>query len=87
MSHDSIDYWGNDRPKCPHCGTDFKVWGDDNPLLLNYQDGGKTDFECVSCRKEFVCVTMVKYAFSTAISEDAADDGEWGPQVAAAQPS
>lgn len=78
-----IDYWANDLPKCPHCGTDFQVWRGDNPISLNYEDGGKTTFECASCSKEFVCVTMVKYKFSTAPTEEAADDCEWGPADAA----
>lgn len=78
----SIDYWGNKMPKCPHCGTDFPVWDYDNPLSLNYEDGGHTEFECRSCRKPFVCVTQVNYTFSTAVSDEAADDDNWGPQEA-----
>jgi len=79
-----IDYWNNDLPKCPHCDADFGVWSDDNPLSLNYEDGGKTDFECTSCGKGFVCVTAVRYKFSTAVSEEDADDDNWGPQEQAA---
>jgi hypothetical protein len=60
------------------------VWSGDNPLTLNYEDGGYTMFECESCRKEFVCVTAVEYSFSTAASEEAASDEEWGPQQAEA---
>lgn len=76
---DQIHYWANRLPKCPHCDTDLQVWDFDNPLALNYEDGGKTDFDCPSCKKGFVCVTIVKYEFSTAVSEEAADDEEWGP--------
>lgn len=63
----------------PHCGTDFKVWTDDRPLSLNYEDDGHTTFDCSDCGKEFVCVTSVRYVFATAVSEEAASDGEWGP--------
>jgi hypothetical protein len=77
---DSIDYWGNDLPKCPHCGTDFQVWKDDNPLNLSYEDDGQSVFDCDSCRKEFVVVTQVQYRFHTAVSEEAADEQQWGPQ-------
>lgn len=79
MPHE-LDYWRNDKPKCPHCGANFEVWEGDNPLDLNYQDDGKTTFECERCNKEFVCVTYISYSFSTAVSEEAADDDEWGPQ-------
>lgn len=79
-----IEYYRNNLPKCPHCDTDFDVWDDDRPMVLNYEDGGKTTFECGFCNKEFVCVTIVEYKFSTAVSEDAADDDEWGPQKEAA---
>lgn len=75
-----IDYWANKLPKCPHCDADFDVWHGDRPLALSYEEGGKTTFNCVRCQKEFICVTMVTYTFSTAVSEDAADNEEWGPQ-------
>lgn len=80
----SIDYWGNKTPKCPHCDKDLDVWGGDNPNSLNYEDDGHTTFECASCSKEFVCVTHVGYTFSTAVSDEAADDDNWGPQEAEA---
>lgn len=82
MKTDPLYYWHEPKPKCPHCGELFDVWFGDNPLTLNYEDGGHTTFECDSCRKEFVCVTAVEYSFSTAVSEEAADDEEWGPQEA-----
>lgn len=77
-----LDYWGNEKPKCPHCGTDFGVWENDNPLNLSYEDGGQTMFECGSCGKDFCCVTHVTYKFSTALDDDAADDERWGPAKA-----
>lgn len=76
----NIEYWGNEKPKCPHCGESFDVWEEDNPLNLNYEDGGSTTFQCGDCLKDFVCVTSVRYVFSTAVSEEAASDEEWGPQ-------
>ena len=71
---------GNTKPKCPHCAADFDVWGGDNPLNLSYEEGGQTTFECNACRKDFVCVTGIQYTFSTAVSDEAADDESWGPQ-------
>lgn len=79
MQH-AIDYQLNKLPKCPHCATTLDVWEGDNPLNLDYQDGGFTTFECKTCFKDFVCVTHVEYRFSTAVSEEAASDEEWGPQ-------
>lgn len=81
MAH-YIQYWRNDLPKCPHCDADFEVWSGDNPLDINYEDGGSTKLECESCHQGFVCVTAVEYKFSTAVSEDAASDEEWGPTEA-----
>jgi hypothetical protein len=78
----AIEFWGNEKPKCPHCRTDYDVWDGDSPLGLAYQDEGRTTFDCQSCGKEFVCVTSVRYVFHTAVSEDAASDEEWGPQEA-----
>lgn len=76
----NVDYWGNKNPKCPHCGADFKVWENDRPMSLSYEDDGRSTFDCDRCGKNFVCVTIVRYVFSTAVSEEAADDEEWGPQ-------
>lgn len=76
-----INYWGNEKPKCPHCGEDFDVWDGDHAMSLSYEDSGQTTFECAGCRKDFVCVTMVQYRFHTAVSEEAADDERWGPQT------
>lgn len=73
-------YFMNDLPKCPFCGMSFPVWDEDNPLTLDYQDGGRTVFQCEYCAKSFVCVTNISYNFSTAVSEEMADDEEWGPQ-------
>ena len=75
-----IDFRFNKLPKCPHCSTDFAVWDRDNPLKLDYDDGGRTTFQCQSCFKNFVAVTHVEYRFSTAVSEEAVDDDEFGPQ-------
>lgn len=77
-----LDYWGNDKPKCPHCGADFDVSRGDNALNLSYEDGGQTMFACASCDKDFCCVTHIKYSFSTAVDDDAADDEQWGPRKA-----
>lgn len=77
-----LDYCCNEKPKCPHCGANFDVWTGDNPLNLSYEDGGQTTFRCASCDKDFCCVTLVKYSFSTAVNDDAADDDRWGPQKA-----
>jgi hypothetical protein len=78
MAHD-FDYHRNRLPKCPHCGKDFDVWAGDNPQSLNCDDGGFTNFECNACGHEFVTVTFIDYKFSTAVSDEAAEDEEWGP--------
>ena len=83
MAHD-IDYQLNKLPKCPHCGHDLPVWSDDNPVCLNYEDEGRTTWDCPKCEQTFVSVTRVEYRFDTAVSEEAADNDEWGPASAPA---
>jgi hypothetical protein len=46
---------------------------------MDFDDGGHTTFECEHCNQKFVAVTIVNYGFSTAVSDDAASDEEWGP--------
>lgn len=75
-----INFRCNRLPKCPHCSNDFMVWDRDNPLSLDYSDGGRTTYKCQSCFKDFVVVTQVEYRFSTAVSAEAADEDEFGPQ-------
>ncbi len=84
MKTNALDYWHEAKPRCPHCGECFEIWENDHPLALNYEDGGRTTFECESCNKPFVCETVVSYVFSTAVSEEAADDDDWGPEQEAA---
>ena len=77
---DEYDCFRQRLPVCPHCGTEFPVWDDDNPLGLDYDDGAQNEFKCVDCRKTFIAVTEVCYRFHTAVDEEHAADELCGPQ-------
>ncbi|WP_143277347.1 hypothetical protein [Bordetella genomosp. 9] len=67
-----IDFWGNDEPKCPHCGGECSV--NDNEWWQLYEEG-EHQVECPSCDLEFTVSTRVSYAFSTDQQEDDDDRG------------
>ena len=48
-------------------------------MLLQEINGGSSVWTC-DCGKDFVAVTTIHYTFSTAVSEEAASDEQWGPQ-------
>lgn len=55
-------FWGNDQPKCPHCGADYDVEGQDAWHL--YQED-EHKITCSGCDQEFWVRTIVQYTFST----------------------
>lgn len=71
------EYQYNPSPKCPHCGADYSPSDPDHGL---YQDDEYVDIVCPSCSKEFVCKVHIVFEYSTAVSEEAADDDAWGPR-------
>lgn len=64
---DSLDFWRNDDPKCPHCGTVVSV--SENELWHLYEEG-EHEIECNACDQPFMVSTNVTYSFSTDEQED-----------------
>ena len=71
------EYEMNTSPVCPHCEHEFKP---DDYVEGMYDDGAYSDITCPSCDKPYVSVTSVSFYYSTAVSEQAASDDEWGPK-------
>lgn len=67
-SGDSMDFWGNDEPRCPHCGQCASVI--DNERWKLYEEG-EHEVTCPYCGLDFAVSTRVSYSFST----DDQDDG------------
>ena len=59
----SMDFWGNSKPKCPHCGDDYDIG--ENEAYHLYDDDESHDVECPACDKLFTVVTSVRYTFHT----------------------
>lgn len=66
--HYPSDYWGNDNPRCPHCGTECSV--SENEWWKLYEDG-EHEVSCPHCDGDFSVSTRVSYSFSTDEQEDA----------------
>lgn len=62
------DYWGNDQPRCPHCGTTCDV--SDNDWFRLYEEG-EHDVSCPHCDGDFTVSTRVSFSFSTDEQEGA----------------
>ena len=63
----SLEFWGNDEPKCPHCGKSIDV--SDNDLWSIYQEG-EHEVTCPHCDDDFTVATNVSYSFSTETQDD-----------------
>lgn len=60
--HKALDFWGNDDPKCPHCGQSINISQHDLGEL--YEEGEHT-IDCPYCEREFQVTTRVSFSFST----------------------
>lgn len=58
----SLEFWGNDHPKCPHCGRTVDV--NEHEKWALYEEG-EHETSCPYCDGEFTVSTRVKYSFST----------------------
>ncbi len=76
----SVEFFGNKNPKCPHCGDDYNIVGNDAWSL--YDDNDTHPVECPSCDLEFTVTTRCSYTFST----DEQDDEEDGDEASAPIP-
>lgn len=68
---DCLDFWGQDQPKCPHCGDAVDV--SDNDLWRIYEEG-EHEVDCPHCENEFSVSTRVSYSFDTDQQEMDDDD-------------
>lgn len=57
-----IDFCGNDKPKCPHCGDDFDI-ADNEAWYLYGED--VHEVECPSCDREFQVHSIANWTFNT----------------------
>lgn len=59
---DSLAFWGNDAPKCPHCGHSCGIGKYD---LNRLYEEGTHEVDCPACDLPFSVVTRVSFTFST----------------------
>lgn len=57
-----MDFWGNEEPKCPHCGEKSSVV--DNEWWSLYEVG-EHEVTCPDCDEDFNVTTRASYSFST----------------------
>ena len=65
--HYPSGYWGNDSPRCPHCGTECSV--SDNEWWKLYEEG-EHEVCCPHCDEDFSVSTRESHSFSTDEQED-----------------
>lgn len=61
-------YWGQEQPRCPHCGQECSV--SENDWWSLYEEG-EHEKTCPHCDGDFTISTRVSYSFSTDVQEDA----------------
>lgn len=68
--NNSLEFWGNDNPKCPHCAHECRI--SENEWYRLYEEG-EHDVECPRCEGEFSVSTRVSYSFDTDHQENTDD--------------
>lgn len=72
-SDHSVEFWGNAKPKCPHCGDDYDI--DENEAYHLYDvDEGDHIVECPSCDLTFSVAVRASFSFNTDEQEEEYDD-------------
>lgn len=59
---DSLDFFGNQQPKCPHCGGETDIGAND--LWCIYEEG-EHEIDCPSCDEPFTVSVRVSFSFDT----------------------
>lgn len=59
---DCCEFWGNDEPKCPHCGANCPV--SENEWYELYEEG-EHEVTCPDCDMDFIVSTNVSFSFTT----------------------
>lgn len=62
-----MDFYGNNEPKCPHCGREQPI--SDNDWYHLYEEG-EHEVQCPDCGHDFIVNTLVRYTFSTNEQDD-----------------
>jgi rubredoxin len=62
---DSLDFWRNYSPKCPHCGHLYDMSVQEDYSLLNTLHDEISSIECPECELIYTVRTTIKYSFST----------------------
>jgi len=81
-SKNSIEFWGNAQPKCPHCGSDFDI--ELNEAYYLYDNISGISVDCLTCEREFSVETRCSYTFSTDDQEDDEENAEPGAELTSA---
>lgn len=69
----SIEFWSNDKPKCPHCGHDYDI-DESGAYHLYDADEGDHTVKCPSCDLTFSVAVRVSFSFSTDEQEEEDDE-------------
>jgi len=70
-ARDSMDFWGNSEPKCPHCGSDLDI--SEHEAWNLYSEDGPHEVECPSCDLTYQVSSVASWTFSTD-EQDGCDD-------------
>ena len=60
---DQSDFFYNEQPKCPHCGSDFDIA--ENEAWQLYDENESHEVECPRCDGEFLVTSHATWRFST----------------------
>lgn len=71
---DSFYYFGNDNPKCPHCGEVYYI-EEHEAYYLYHQDTAYAKIECDHCEMDFIVEVNHEITFDTEDS-DGLDEGD-----------
>ena len=61
------EFWGNDKPKCPHCGVSLDVAAND---MWGICEEGEHETWCPECDQLFTVHTDVTFSYSTDEQDD-----------------
>lgn len=65
---DSMEFWGNKQPKCPHCGAEYDI--DRHEAWELYSDDDEHEVDCGTCELSFRVRTITTHVFSTDEQDD-----------------
>lgn len=72
--YESIHYFGNDNPKCPHCGEVYDI-EEHEAYHLYHQGTEYAKIECDHCEMDFIVEVKHETTFDTDESDEL-DEGD-----------